>query len=301
MAHNNGATKRTAATHVLLVLSVIAWCSVVSRVGGTEIRPCAEQPNTRSIVSEGLLRDMPDYLRAFCVQYEDTPGTASLAEPNELTAAIENSVLWIRAIVNTEYVPERIHTCVHGLVEQVNAYDATQVEFESHGLAFTITQTASHLALVVQPVSEGENASCVSAEQCNAYINHRMHEVITHAPVILAISDVVESVPSGVRIHRRTMNRDETKDLQKLREDLQKLDPTLPSWYGPGPGTQWFGTVSAMTDGHSLVVYMRKASGGAWMADHVKDWFRKTKLPGKYRRVSPQPPQRNRNGVSEGQ
>jgi len=116
MAHNNGATKRTAATHVLLVLSVIAWCSVVSRVGGTEIRPCAEQPNTRSIVSEGLLRDMPDYLRAFCVQYEDTPGTASLAEPNELTAAIENSVLWIRAIVNTEYVPERIHTCVHGLV-----------------------------------------------------------------------------------------------------------------------------------------------------------------------------------------
>jgi len=246
------------------------------------------------LVSQSVVQDLPAHLHAFVLSDGSHTSDLSLVSLDALSGAVKNSGGWIRALLRSEYVPDNLEEHINGVVNSVNVYDATRVRFESNGIHFLVTQTASHINIVVR------SNECVLEWSDSTPINNRMSSLSTvikrvfrKAGLILHMSNCIEEIPSGVAIRVRTLsevNSERTAERERLILELRRIDDTLPRSLRAGPFYHWWGTVYAVTDGCTLVLHARKCTGGGSMADLVKDWFRKERLPGSHIRFSPEPP-----------
>ncbi len=292
-------------------LNVLIW------VVGTSV-PCASSTTEEnaeaqvqkngavqgSLVSEEMLRDLSPLKRAKCV-WDGRSSDPTLIDEVALQNAIENSSGWIRAVLRPEYVPEDIKKRIQGVVDDVMGWDATRVRFDRDGLRFLVTQTASHIMVVVRPHDRDGPASCCSPPAPEARLRATIENVFRHGRVILHMSSVIDEVPSGIRMRVRRLPSgiEDPAALEEqrhiLQDELRKLDDGLPDHLRAGPFSHWWGTVYAMSDGCTVVVHARKCTGGGVMADLVKDWFRGRKLQGNHARFSPEPPRESRTTEDE--
>jgi len=249
-----------------------------------------------SLLSATMLEDVGDHLRAYCV-WDGRSSDSALIDQGALQSAIDNSLGWIKAVLRPEYVPDDLETQIQGVVDDAMGRDATRVRFEGQGLRFLVTQTASHIIIVVRPHDDNGGDCCSSTAAPEGCARAIIDTVFTHGKVILHMSSLMENVPSGIRIHVRTPPsevedpRAFAEQQRTLEDELRRLDGGLPNHLRAGPFFHWWGTVYAMSDGCAVLVQARKCTGGGVMADLVKGWFRKEKLPSPYTgRFSPRPP-----------
>lgn len=257
-----------------------------------------------ALVSEEMLHGLSPLKRAKCV-WDGKSSDPVLIDEGALHAAIQNSSGWIRAVLRADYVPQNIDKRIQGVVDDVGGRDATRAAFDVSGVHFLVTQTASHIMVVVRADEEAGRACCGSLSSPETCLRATIENVFRHGRVILHMSRVVDEVPSGIRMRVRRLPSaaedpaafEEQRNI--LLDELRKLDDDLPDHLAAGPFFHWWGTVYAVSDGCAVVVHARKSTGGGSRADLVKDWFRIDKLRGNYARFSPNPPRESRTAKSE--
>jgi hypothetical protein len=288
---------------------------------GYQTSPVCAYVGTESVtVPDTMLRELPDGFRPFCT-WETTPGGAPDAvDRDDLAEAVELSGKWIRAVFQETHVPDDIEKRIVGVVEHINGYDVTRVEFETKEFRFLVTQTASTMYVLIAPASNGAERPWQAPLDIELYLRATIENVFRHPAVILYLQRM-EQTGFGVRMvmderagheeayglpadadeHVRpskwpSPTEESRKSFEVRDAKVRELDSTLPEEFSRHGGARlyWWGRVYAATDGRVVVFIAGKGDPGAGRKSTgvLKDWFRKEKAvrPDGRRARAPLPP-----------
>lgn len=255
-----------------------------------------------SRASESMFAELPRGFRPYCVWEDKGPSDPSLVDAEYLARAVQESAAWIRAVLRHEYVPEDIETRVVGVVDGIDGYDVTRVEFVTNEFSFLITQKAWGITVVARPLGQDAGPRSSSREDLEAYLRNTLDMLFNHAKASQFLSEFKET-PFGLKMTRDENLYDENgvrlsyeerqrisrlaqpeqsevlHTLRRFREArLQETDPALRDELVGGALNYWWAQVGAETDGRVIILRANKAYGGSVRGAVIKNWFRKEEL-----------------------